>query len=131
MVKQPSRCRHPRGFTLIELLVVLSIVALLLTLALPRYFGAVDKSKTLVLKENLRSIRVCIDRYYADRGAYPESLAELVELRYLKSIPVDPVLDSDQQWVLIPPDTRERGHVADVKSGASGNAPDGEPYASF
>lgn len=131
MVRMTSLDRLPRGFTLIELLVALSIVALLLTLALPRYFGAVDKSKTLVLKENLRSIRVCIDRYYADRGTYPESLSELVELRYLKSIPIDPVLESDQQWVLIPPDARVRGHVADVKSGAPGNAPDGEPYASF
>ena len=44
--------RRP-GFTLIELLVVLSIVAMLLTLALPRYFSSVDKSKEAVLKENL------------------------------------------------------------------------------
>jgi len=36
------------GFTLIELLVVLSIIALLLTLALPRYFSSVDKSKEAV-----------------------------------------------------------------------------------
>jgi len=56
-----------RGFTLIELLVVLSIIALLLTLALPRYFSSVDKSKEAVLKENLNQMRDAISRYYGDR----------------------------------------------------------------
>src|SRR5439155_27308911 len=62
------------GFTLIELLVVMTILALLLTLALPRYFGSVDKSKEAVLKENLHQMREAISRYYADKGRYPESL---------------------------------------------------------
>src|SRR5437879_13585672 len=75
--------RRP-GFTLIELLVVLSIVALLLTLALPRYFSSVDKSKEAVLKENLNQMRDAISRYYGDKGKYPESLDALVAERYLR-----------------------------------------------
>ena len=39
-----------KGFTLIELLVVLAVVATLLTLAVPRYFGSIDRSKEAVLK---------------------------------------------------------------------------------
>ena len=42
-----------KGFTLIELLVVLAIIATLLTLAVPRYYASIDKSKEAVLKENL------------------------------------------------------------------------------
>ena len=38
-----------RGFTLIEMLVVLAIVAMLLTMAMPRYFGSLEKSKSTVL----------------------------------------------------------------------------------
>ena len=49
-----------RGFTLIELLVVLAILALLLTLAVPRYFRSIDHSKETVLRENLRITREMI-----------------------------------------------------------------------
>ena len=64
-----------KGFTLVELLVVLAIIATLLTLAVPRYYASIDKSKEAVLKENLWQMRDAIGKYYADRGKYPESLA--------------------------------------------------------
>ena len=66
-----------RGFTLIELLVVLAVIATLLTLAVPRYFGSIDKSKEAVLKENLFQLRDAISRYHADKGKYPETLEAL------------------------------------------------------
>ena len=66
-----------RGFTLIELLVVLAIVATLLTLAVPRYFGKVDAAKETVLRENLRTTRDVIGKFYGDTGRYPESLERL------------------------------------------------------
>ena len=61
------------GFTLVELLVVLAIVATLLTLVVPRYFGSIDASKEAVLKENLSVVRKTIDQFYGDLGRYPES----------------------------------------------------------
>ena len=120
-----------RGFTLIELLVVLSIVALLLTVAVPRYFGAVDKSKEQVLQENLRVMRVVIDRFYADKGRWPASLEELTELRYIPAVPMDPVTESTNTWILLPPEDAEETGVAGVKSGASGSTKDGRSYDSL
>ena len=84
-----------RGFTLIELLVVLGIVALLLTLAVPRFFPSVDKTKETILLDNLRNTRAVIDQYYADTGRYPDSLEQLVEKKYLARVPVDPVTESE------------------------------------
>jgi general secretion pathway protein G len=92
-MQAPARART-RGFTLIELLVVLGIVALLLTLAVPRFFPSIDGAKETILAENLRSTRAVIDQFYADTGRYPESLDQLVEKKYLPSLPFDPVLDS-------------------------------------
>jgi general secretion pathway protein G len=74
-----------KGFTLIELLVVLGIVALMLTLAVPRYFPSVDKSKETILADNLRNVRQVIDQYYGDTGRYPDSLEQLVEKKYLRA----------------------------------------------
>ncbi|MET0322746.1 MAG: type II secretion system protein [Duganella sp.] len=119
------------GFTLIELLVVLGIVALMLTLAVPRYFPSVDKSKEVVLADNLRNLRGLIDQYYGDTGRYPDSLDQLVEKKYLRALPRDPVTDSDTTWIIIPPEDGLKGGVYDIKSGAPGNDRSGKPYADW
>lgn len=119
------------GFTLIEMLVVMSIVALLLTIALPRYFGSLGKAKDTVLQENLQVIRATLDKYYADKGQFPDTLSDLVEQKYLRAMPVDPVTESSQTWILVPPRDPELKGVGDVKSGAPGKANDGRPYDAF
>jgi general secretion pathway protein G len=116
------------GFTLIELLVVLAIVALLLTLAVPRYFQSIESSKETVLIENLRTTRETIDKFYADTGRYPESLDELVERKYLRALPVDPVTESTTTWLMIPPDDADQGKVYSIKSGAPGQTRDGRAF---
>src|SRR5258708_29693181 len=105
-----------RGFTLLELLVVLAIVATLLTLSLPRYAQSVDVARERVLAENLRITRDALDKFYADTGRYPESLDELVERRYLRALPMDPVLEQDKAWRIVAPPPEHRGQVADIKS---------------
>jgi general secretion pathway protein G len=120
-----------RGFTLIELLVVLAIIATLLTLAVPRYFSSVDKSKEAVLKENLYQMRDAIGKYYADRGKYPESLQSLATDKYLRSVPLDPVTDSATTWVVLAPEDPQKGGVYDVKSGAPGKALDGSEFSTW
>ena len=67
MTSTPTMTRK-RGFTLIELLVVLGIVALLLTLAVPRFFPKVDSAKETILAENLRNTRAVIDQFHDDTG---------------------------------------------------------------
>jgi general secretion pathway protein G len=120
-----------RGFTLIELLVVLAIIATLLTLAVPRYFSSVDKSKEAVLKENLYQMRDAIGKYYADRGKYPESLQALATDKYLRTVPLDPVTDSATTWIVVVPEDPQKGGVQDVKSGAQGKALDGSEFSTW
>jgi general secretion pathway protein G len=123
--------RSRPGFTLIELLVVMSIIAVLLTLAVPRYFGSLDKSREAVLKEDLFQLRDAIGKYYGDKGKYPESLDALATEKYLRKIPIDPITDSSVTWLTIPPDDPQKGGIYDVRSGAEGKASDGTAYAEW
>ena len=119
------------GFTLVELLVVMAIIATLLTLAVPRYFGSVEKSKEAVLKQNLATLRDSLDKYYGDTGRYPDSLDDLVTKKYIRGIPLDPLTESASTWLLIPPVDPGKGAVYDVKSGAQGKANDGTAYGDW
>jgi general secretion pathway protein G len=119
------------GFTLIELMVVMAIVATLLTLALPRYFGSLDKSKEAVLKENLFQMREAISRYYADKGKYPESLDGLATEKYLRKVPLDPITESTATWLLVQPEDPQKGGVYDVRSGAPGKSRDGSEFSQW
>lgn len=117
-----------RGFTLIELLVVLAAMALLLSIAAPRYFEHVDRARETVLKHNLMGMREAIDKFYADHARYPRDLAELVTGRYLREVPLDPLTDRVDTWVLVKPQGQPEG-VAEVRSGAKGLSRDGVSYA--
>lgn len=120
-----------KGFTLIELLVVLGIIALLLTLAVPRYFPSVDKSKEIVLADNLRNVRQVLDQYYGDTGRYPDSLEQLVDKKYLRAMPLDPITESDTTWIIVPPEDIAKGGVYNIKSGAPGTDRSGKPYSDW
>jgi general secretion pathway protein G len=118
------------GFTLIELLVTLAIIATLIALVSPRYFHSIDKAKEVALKTNLAVMRDALDKFYTDQGQYPQLLEQLVTARYLREIPKDPVLDANQQWLLI-------GHpgglpgIYDIKSTAPGISSTGTPFSQF
>ena len=117
-----------RGFTIIELLVVLTVIALLLTIAAPRYLQSVDKAREATLRENLYVMRDAIDKFRADRGAYPRSLQELVEERYLRAVPLDPMTERADTWTQIRAREGEPG-ISDVRSSAQGSARDGTAFA--
>jgi general secretion pathway protein G len=118
-----------RGFTLIELIVVLAIVSALIAIVWPRYIGQLDGSRDVILRENLRLARHSIDKFYEDNNRFPDSLQELVDRRYIRALPVDPVTDRSDTWILLPPPPNEKGQVGDLKSGATGNSRWGIAYA--
>lgn len=112
-----------RGFTLIELMVVMAIVALLLTLVTPRYFQQLDRARETALKETLSVTRAAIDQFHADHNRYPESLDELVDKRYLRQTPIDPMTEQRDTWTLLTPPAPTEGApttgVWDLRSGAT------------
>jgi len=124
----------------------MAIIATLLSIAAPRYYRASDNAREAALKADLRSMREAIDHYHGDRGIYPETLAELVDRRYLRAIPIDPISDSAETWKLLPhpewpasnqPTAPTAGAVDDtsgiydVRSGADGATRDGIPYGNL
>ena len=117
-----------RGFTLIELLVVMTIISVLLTIAVPKYLGNVDKANEAVLRENLFSVRDVLDKFYADTGRYPNTLDELVSRKYLRKVPIDPVTGSTDTWVLVPSEDKQKSGIYNIRSGAQGTSRDGSPY---
>lgn len=128
----PSTHRPWAGFTLIELLVVMAIVATLLSIAVPRYFGHVERAKENVLAQTLAVTREALDKYHADTGRFPDSLQELVTKRYLRKLPEDPILGRSDAWVLVaPPANGDQGTIADLKSAAPGIARDGTRFGEW
>lgn len=130
-----SRVRS--GFTLIELLVVLAIIALMLTIAAPRYVDRVEVARETTLLSSLKVMREAIDKFEGDHARLPANLVELVERRYLKELPVDPLTDRNDTWIEV--SAVEAGlqteipapGIADVHSGASGDGRNGKPFRAW
>jgi general secretion pathway protein G len=125
------------GFTLIELLIVMTIIAILATLAIPRFAGAIKSAREAVLKEDLHVMRDAIDSYTMDKQKAPQSLDDLVQAGYLRVIPVDPMTHSSDTWVtdtgdnaMYSIDESEPG-ISDVHSGSDDTDASGQPYSSW
>jgi general secretion pathway protein G len=119
------------GFTVIELLVVLAAIGLLLAVAAPRYSQHVDQAREVALKQDLRALRDAIDKFYADQARYPATLDELVVKRYLRGLPVDPITERTDSWLILAPTGQASGAIFDIRSGAKGTARDGSAYATW
>jgi general secretion pathway protein G len=117
-----------RGFTLIELLVVMSIIAVLLTIAVPRYFKTLERSRETVLRQDLSVLREAIDKHMGDYGQYPDSLTALVERHYIRAVPVDPFTRSAEGWQMVVSEQEDHPGIRDVHSSAEGKGSDGLPY---
>lgn len=124
-----AAARIRAGFTLIELLVVMTIIATLLMIAVPRYFQSVERAKEVTLRQDLAVMRDAIDKFFGDTGRYPESLVELVDRRYVRSIPADPYTKSPETWLMVQSDDAELTGVRDVRSSADGVTTTGVPLS--
>jgi len=124
------------GFTLIEILIVFTLIGILVGLGLPQYRYATKRAREAVLKENLFQMRKLIDQYYADKEKYPASLQTLIDEKYFRAIPFDPMTKSSETWVAIPEIPSEEEYlmtdfqpgIVDILSGSDQKGLDGTPY---
>jgi general secretion pathway protein G len=128
-----TRKAGERGFTLIELIIVMAIIAILAAIAIPSYVQNVKHAKEAVLREDLHVMRGAIDSYTVDKEKAPQSLDDLVQSGYLKSIPNDPMTNRTDTWMTSQSDNmidlnQTESGIDDVHSGSQGLAIDGTSY---
>jgi general secretion pathway protein G len=114
-------------------MIVMTIIGILAAIAIPSYIRAVQKAKEAVLREDLHTMRTAIDSYTVDKEKAPDSLDDLVQAGYLKTIPKDPMTSSTDTWITSQSDTmtdinETQGGMDDVHSGSEGAASDGTTY---
>ena len=125
-----------KGFTLIEIIIVFTLIGILVGLGLPQYTTSVKRAREVILKEDLFQMRKLINQYYTDKTKYPVSLQTLVDEKYLRSIPIDPITKSSQTWVEVQQTLTDDElmsfdieiGIVDILSGSNEKALDGTLY---
>ena len=130
---QDKRSTAEQGFTLLELMIVMIVIALLAAIAIPAYTSNIRNAREAVLKEDLHVMRQAIDSYTVDKQKAPQSLDDLVQGGYLKSMPIDPFTHRSDTWIPAQEDTlmtldQTESGINDVHSGAQMTAADGTAY---
>jgi len=121
------------GFTLVELMIVMTIIGILSAIAIPSFIRSVQKAKEAVLKEDLHTMRNAIDSYTVDKEKAPQSLDDLVQAGYLKTMPVDPMTSRNDTWMTSQSDNlgdinETQSGIDDVHSGSQGVSSEGTTY---
>lgn len=129
----PAARRAAAGFTLIELMIVVTIIGILATISQPMFRNAMAQAREAALRENLYVLRDAIDKFSADNDKYPESLTDLVEKRYVRKLPKDPITGSAESWqvVYFTDDKGQQAGIIDVKSGSDATGSDGQKYSDW
>jgi general secretion pathway protein G len=129
-----ARRNSSAGFTILELVIVMTIIVILAAIGVVNYQKVQLHARETVLKQNLQAMRKAIDQYAADKEELPQSLENLVEMGYIREIPLDPITTARDWKTDIEEDTisRQGGQgVVDVHSAAEGTGSDGEAYSDY
>ena len=127
---------HDQGFTLLELMIVMVVIGLLAAIAIPAYTSNIRNAKEAVLKEDLHIMRQAIDSYTVDKQKAPQSLDDLVQGGYLKTIPIDPFTHRSDTWMPAQDDTLQNldqteSGINDVHSGSQQTGANGTSYSTW
>jgi len=64
--------RRAKGISIVELILAIVVLGVVATLAIPRFSGAAQApDESALLRDRLQVLRVAIERYYQDHGAFP------------------------------------------------------------
>lgn len=144
------RKNDEKGMTLIELVISIAVLSILASMAAPMARNSVIRTKEMMLRENLRKMRNAIDRFYdknhrdaptmPEEEKYPKSLNQLVEKKFLRKVPNDPVTGKEE-WIIISytdtfdPDyyiaDQDPDNVYDIRSTSEETALDGSRYVEW
>jgi len=129
--QKPRKRQH--GFSLVELMIVMTVLTIIISLAVPIYQRTVLRANESVLKQNLFTLRTVIDEYTYDKQRAPQSLDDLVNEGYLRAIPVDPIVRSRTEWIVVFEDAvaavdQTSPGIFDVKSSSKETSLEGTTY---
>jgi general secretion pathway protein G len=135
-IPTPAACPSERGFTLLELMIVMVVIGLLAAIAIPAYTTNIRHAREAVLKEDLHILRQGIDSYTVDKQKAPQSLDDLVQSGYVKTMPIDPFTHRSDTWMPAQEDTlmsldQTESGIDDVHSGSQETAIDGTSYSTW
>ena len=122
VMKKESSISSIGGFTLFEVIIVITLLTLISSIAFPLALNAIQRSKEASLKATLMSTRIALDDYYSDHGSYPDTLSLLVDSRYLRRLPYDPI-EQTTQW-----DEQYEEGIVDIHSSSRSISLDGSYY---
>jgi general secretion pathway protein G len=113
--------RNQRGVTLIEMMVVVTVIALFSGIAGVRYFGQVERGRTVAAKSQLNAFTAGLAAFQADVGRFPTEQEGLAALR---KAPMDAAKTCRGPYIVneIPHDPWGRPHIYEGTSSA------GEPW---
>ncbi|MEI6438053.1 MAG: type II secretion system protein [Candidatus Omnitrophota bacterium] len=91
---------NKKAFTILEILVVISVIAILIAIAVPRFKGMQDAAREIQVKSDLRTLQAAVESYMVfTNGTPPNTLDDLVAAnpKIVSSIPHDQ-FNPDQEY---------------------------------
>jgi general secretion pathway protein G len=119
-------------------MIVVAMMLILVSIAVPNYITSVKRARESVLRQDLFTMRSVISQYTLDKQKMPQSADDLVQEKYLKQIPTDPITgQANWNWhtadegTIMSPDEQDQGGVDDVYSSSNDIGTDGVAYSQY